>query len=110
LHYHLEQALKIKSIISKHFKIETMKLALIALATEISLARMFVGSWGWAVVIVVLYCTLVYVFIACKVLLSKKQNTSNIKPGSTMLQGAINGNTKRKELFCDICTQYEMMQ
>ena len=110
MHYHFEQALKIKSIISKHFKIKTMKLALMALAIEISLARMFVGSWGWAVVIVVLYCALVYVFMTREVLLSKKQNTSNIKPGSTMLQGSIKGNTKSKELFCDICTQYEMMQ
>ena len=87
-----------------------MKLALMALAIEISLARMFVGSWGWAVVTVVLYCTLVYVFMARRVLLSKKQNTSNIKPGSTMLQGSINGNTKSKEQFWDICDQYEMMQ
>lgn len=110
MHYHFEQALKIKSIISKHFKIKTMKLALMALVIEISLARMFVGSWGWAVVIVVLYCTLVYGFKSRKVLLSKKQNTSNIKPGSTMLQGTINGNTISKEQFCDICTQYEMMQ
>ena len=110
MHYQLEQALNIKSIISKHFKIKTMKLALIALAIEISLARMFVGSWGWAVVIVVLYCALVYVFMARKVLLSKKPNTSNIKTGSTMLQGSINGNTISKEQFCDICTQYEMMQ
>ena len=37
-----------------------MKLALMALAIEISLARMFVGSWGWAVVIVFLYCISVY--------------------------------------------------
>ena len=37
-----------------------MKLALMALAIEISLARMFVGSWGWAVVIVLLYCISVY--------------------------------------------------
>ena len=110
MHYHFEQALKIKSIISKHSKIKTMKLALMALAIEISLARIVVGSWGWAVVTVLLYCTLVYVFMARKVLLSKNPNTSNIKPGSTMLQGSINGNTKRKEQFSDICTQYEMMQ
>ena len=87
-----------------------MKLALMALAIEISLARMFVGSWGWAVVTVVLYCTLVYVFMARRVLLSKKQNTNNIKTGSTMLQGSINGNTKSNEQFWDICDQYEMMQ
>ncbi len=37
-----------------------MKLALMALAIEISLARVFVGSWVWAVVIVLLYCILVY--------------------------------------------------
>lgn len=37
-----------------------MKLALMALAIEISLARMFVDSWGWAVVIVLLYCISVY--------------------------------------------------
>ena len=73
-------SIKNKSVISKHLKIKTMKLALMALAIEISLARMFVGSWGWAVVIVVLYCALVYVFMARKVLLSKNQNTSNIKP------------------------------
>ena len=79
-----------------------MKLALMALAIETSLARMFVGSWGWAVVIVVLYCTLVYVFKFHKVLLSKKQNTSNRKSGSTMLQGSINGNTKSKEQLCDM--------
>lgn len=40
-----------------------MKLALMALAIEISLARMFVDSWGWAVVIVLLYCTSVYAIL-----------------------------------------------
>ena len=102
MHHHLEQALKIKSVIPKHLKIKTMKLALMALAIEISLARMFVDSWGWAVVTVLLYCTLVYVFMARKVLLSKKRNTSKIKSGSTMLQGSINGNTKSKEQLCDM--------
>ena len=90
-----------------------MKLALMALAIEISLARLFVSSWGSAVAIVLLfctlalaivllYCTLVYVFKVGKVLVSKKQNISNIKSGSAMLQGSINGNTKSKEQWCDL--------
>lgn len=61
-----------------------MKLSLMALAIEISLARLFVSSWGSAVAtvllfctlalaIVLLYCTLVYVFKVRKVLASKKE-------------------------------------
>jgi hypothetical protein len=38
-----------------------MKLALIALTIEIALTRVFISSWGWAVVIVALYCTFVYI-------------------------------------------------
>lgn len=74
-----------------------MKLALMALAIEISLVRMFVDSWDWAAAFVVLYCTLVYVFMSRKVLLSRKQNTSNIKFESTRLQDSLNGNTKSKK-------------
>ena len=120
MHYDLEQALKIKSIISQHLKIKTMKVALMALAIEISLARMFVSSWGSAVaiimlyctlalVIVLLYCTLVYVFKIRKVLASKKHSTSNIKTGSTMFPRSIIGQMESREQLCDMY-EYEMMQ
>lgn len=49
-----------------------MKLALMALAIEISLARVVVGSWIWAVVIVLLYCILVYAKQISKVNKQKK--------------------------------------
>lgn len=38
-----------------------MKLALVALAIELGLARIIAGSWLWAAVIVVAYCLFVYV-------------------------------------------------
>ena len=55
-----------------------MKLALMALAIEISLARMFVGSWGWAVVIVLLYCISVY---ARQILIVNKPKRNKFKMG-----------------------------
>ncbi len=53
-----------------------MKLALMALAIEISLARVFVGSWVWAVVIVLLYCILVY---AKQISIVNKQKKNKFK-------------------------------
>ena len=53
-----------------------MKLALMALAIEISLARMFVDSWGWAVVIVLLYCISVY---AGQILIVNKPKRNKFK-------------------------------
>ncbi len=50
-----------------------MKLALMALAIEISLVRMFAGSWVWAMGIVFLYCALVYIVRGPKILLPKKR-------------------------------------
>jgi low affinity Fe/Cu permease len=59
-----------------YLKIKTMKLALMALAIEISLVRMFVGSWGWAVVIVLLYCISVY---ARQILIVNKPKRNKFK-------------------------------
>ena len=76
-----------------------MKLALMALAIEISLARVFVSSWGWAAAFVVLYCTLVFVYMSRKVWLSRKQNTQGMKSESSIFQGYVNSNTKRERHY-----------
>lgn len=77
-----------------------MKLVLIALAIEISLARVFASSLLWAAAFVVLYCTLVYVFMSCKVLLSGKQNTFNMRSESTTWEGCVKGNsTSETQLY-----------
>lgn len=55
-----------------------MKLALMALMIEICLVRLFIHSWGWAAVFVLLYCAFVYLVMWRKVFLLKKQNKKNI--------------------------------
>ncbi|MEJ7683967.1 MAG: hypothetical protein WKG06_40170 [Segetibacter sp.] len=75
-----------------------MKLVLVALVIEISLARIFAGSWGWAVVIVLIYCMLVYVR---QMLLIKKRNKnkSRMDVGSEhlIIKGRINSNNKSEK-------------
>ncbi len=75
-----------------------MKLVLLALAIEISLARMFAGSWVWAVAIVVIYCTLVYVR---QMLLIKKQNKGKsrmkVEFGHIMIKSRIDSNNKSEK-------------
>ena len=75
-----------------------MKLALMALTIEICLARLFVGSWGWAVLIVVLYCTFVYIR---KTISIKKQNKQAIKRENDVKQKSDNGNTKSEKQLYD---------
>lgn len=74
-----------------------------ALVIEICLVRVFVSSWAWAVVVVVLYCIFVYIR---QVLLIKKQNKnkSGIESENTfegtLIQDSTNGNRKsRKQLY-----------
>ncbi|MEJ7680292.1 MAG: hypothetical protein WKG06_21040 [Segetibacter sp.] len=76
-----------------------MKLALIALAIEICLARIFAGSWVRAEVIVVLYCLFVY---ARQKMLIKKQNKDKppIETKDTLMQDYMDGKTKsEKKLY-----------
>lgn len=75
-----------------------MKLALMALAIEIGIARFFISSWGWAVVIVALYCTFVYVR---KTIAMKKQSKNNpeLEFGNAMIQGNVSGNSKKQKLY-----------
>lgn len=76
-----------------------MKLALIALAIEICIARLFAGSWGWAVVIVLLYCTLVY--LRQKILIKKQEkNESRVEFENLTRQDNLKGNKrKRKQIY-----------
>lgn len=79
-----------------------MKLVLMVLVIEISIARLFVDTWIWAGVIVVLYCLSVYVYISCKHLLSKKQlkNKSAIESKFFIIKDYKNGKKKKgKELY-----------
>lgn len=75
-----------------------MKLALMALAIEIGMARFFMSSWGWAVVIVALYCTLVYVR---KTISMKKQskNKPELEFGNAMIQANVRSNSKKQKLY-----------
>lgn len=75
-----------------------MKLALTALAIEIGLARFLTSSWGWAVAIVALYCTFVYIR---KTMAIKKQNKDNreLEYGNTMIRANVRGNSKKQKLY-----------
>lgn len=59
-----------------------MKLALMALVIEIFLARIFAGSWGLAVMLVAIYCTIVYAVMSRKVWLTKKREKNKTKTNS----------------------------
>ncbi len=75
-----------------------MKLVLLALVIEISLARIFAGSWVWAVAIVFIYCILVYVR---QMLLIKKQNKGKsrmkVESGHIMIKSRIDSNNKSEK-------------
>lgn len=75
-----------------------MKLALIALTIEIALTRVFISSWGWAVVIVALYCTFVYIR---KTIAIKKQNENRPETElrNTMIRANIRGNSNNQKLY-----------
>jgi len=75
-----------------------MKLVLMALAVEISVARMFAGSWGLAGLLVLIYCTIVYIVVRGKGLLEKNQDKNKTKIDShyTIARG-INGNKESED-------------
>lgn len=75
-----------------------MKLALMALSVEIGLARLFTNSWGWAVAVVALYCTFVYVrqTIAMK---KTNRNEPELKHRNTMIQANMRRNSKKQNLY-----------
>jgi len=78
-----------------------MKLVLMALAVEISLARVFVSSWVWAVGIVLLYC--IFVYVRQTILMKKRgKNKSDSEFENIMIQGYINGNRKKQNEFYDM--------
>ncbi len=64
-----------------------MKLALMALAIEISLARIFAGSWGLAVLFVFIYCIMVYIVVNRRSFSMKKRikNKTKIEFGYTVM-------------------------
>ncbi len=86
-----------------------MKLALMALAIEIGLARLLVGSWLWAGVIILFYCIYVY---KKHVGLMKKQEKDNCKTvfEDTIIRGNINGNRKGKQVSYDIQRSLQVIQ
>jgi TRAP-type C4-dicarboxylate transport system permease large subunit len=65
-----------------------MKLVLMALVIEISLARIFTGSWGLAMLVVFIYCTIVYIVVSRKGLSIKKRikNKTKIEFGYPVMQ------------------------
>lgn len=78
-----------------------MKLALMALVTEIFLARLFAGSWGLAVMLVAIYCTIVYIIMTRKVWLTKKRNKNKTKTNSqfNIIQGMNRNNSSEKQVY-----------
>ena len=89
-----------------------MKLALIALAIEISLARLLTSSWIWAVVVVFVYCTLVYARMSYKAALEKKQNGNKFvgEPDSFIAQDNIYVNRNNKNQLFDMAGNLEVFQ
>ncbi|MBA2563005.1 MAG: hypothetical protein H0V14_08835 [Chitinophagaceae bacterium] len=58
-----------------------MKLVLMALVIEISLVRIFAGSWGLAMLLVLIYCIIVYIVVRGRGSLMKKRTKSKTKIG-----------------------------
>jgi len=90
----------------KTLKKKKIKLVLMVLALEISLARIFAGSWIWAVLIVLLYCTFVYIR---QTLITKSRNKSGIGNDFTMIEGRINSNSKMRKQLNNIYESMDLM-
>ena len=54
-----------------------MKLALMALVIEICLARVFAGSWQWAIAIALIYCSIVYIHM--NLLIKNQDKNKSVK-------------------------------
>jgi len=78
-----------------------MKLALIALVIEVCLARLIVGSWGWAIVTVVIYCTIVYVRHTVLIRKERKGKSTKKVEGS-VFENYVTSNRKRENSLPEI--------
>lgn len=74
-----------------------MKLALAALAIEIGLARLLVGSWLWAGVIVLCYC--LYVYLKHVGLKKQKKGNSELLSDDGISIRILNGNRNKHSQF-----------
>ena len=71
-----------------------MKLALLVLAIETCLARIFVNSWAQAMLIVVLYCVAVYIWRTFK---NRKRRKSTAPHQVNMIQHCIDNRNRRSQ-------------